>query len=183
MLLFIDQEVTVQRNRRRSNGIQETRNKFLQCLFKEALHRKLAKKPNPCYFPSFELFKDQPLIQKPCDTRFMNSIISAIQRRILIADNDKNLPCSREQSETQYTVEKSDMTGGKRDKDIQVSLIFKHTHVKVNEEYELFDFGAIVGAVGGSLGLFLGFSALDFVLQLLDWLEKMLRKHLSSRIK
>jgi hypothetical protein len=39
------------------------------------------------------------------------------------------------------------------------------------EEYLLFDFNAIVSAVGGSLGLFLGFSCLDFLLRLLAKVE------------
>ncbi len=39
-----------------------------------------------------------------------------------------------------------------------VYVSYTTTRVMVSEEYQLFDFGAIVAAVGGSLGLFLGFS-------------------------
>ncbi len=34
--------------------------------------------------------------------------------------------------------------------------------VQLQEEILMFDFNAIIAAVGGSLGLFLGFSCLDF---------------------
>ena len=36
--------------------------------------------------------------------------------------------------------------------------------VKVNEEYKVYDFNGILGSVGGSLGLFIGFSFLDMMI-------------------
>ncbi len=45
----------------------------------------------------------------------------------------------------------------------QVYVSYSTTMVMVSEEYKLFDFGAIVAAVGGSLGLFLGFSCWQFI--------------------
>ncbi len=44
-----------------------------------------------------------------------------------------------------------------------VYIAYHTTMVMVSEEYKLFDFGAIVAAVGGSLGLFLGFSCWQFI--------------------
>ena len=44
--------------------------------------------------------------------------------------------------------------------------------IKLHEEYIVYDFSGIVGTVGGSLGLFIGFSFLDFVLYLLDNAKK-----------
>ena len=40
--------------------------------------------------------------------------------------------------------------------------------VQVNEEYRVYDFTGILGSVGGSLGLFIGFSFLDMILHILD---------------
>ena len=37
-------------------------------------------------------------------------------------------------------------------------------NVKVNEEYKVYDFNGILGSVGGSLGLFIGFSFLDMMI-------------------
>ena len=39
--------------------------------------------------------------------------------------------------------------------------------VLVYEKYAVYDFGGIVGMVGGSLGLFVGFSFMDFMLMLI----------------
>ena len=39
--------------------------------------------------------------------------------------------------------------------------------VVVYEKYAVYDFGGIVGMVGGSLGLFIGFSFMDFMLMLI----------------
>ena len=40
--------------------------------------------------------------------------------------------------------------------------------VQVNEEYKVYDFTGILGSVGGSLGLFIGFSFLDMILRIID---------------
>ena len=40
--------------------------------------------------------------------------------------------------------------------------------IEVHTEYEVYDFNLIVGCVGGSLGLFVGFSFFDFLLLILD---------------
>ncbi len=44
-------------------------------------------------------------------------------------------------------------------------MAFEHDYKELHEEYKLFDFNAIVASVGGSLGLFLGFSFLDCIWQ------------------
>jgi len=53
----------------------------------------------------------------------------------------------------------------------EVYLSWDDLDVLIEEEYLLLDFNAIVSAVGGSLGLFLGFSCLDFLLKLLSKIE------------
>ena len=42
--------------------------------------------------------------------------------------------------------------------------------IDVYTEIRLYDFAAIVAAVGGSLGLFLGFACLDSVLLFINWI-------------
>ena len=41
--------------------------------------------------------------------------------------------------------------------------------IKVHKKYEVYDFSGIVGTVGGSLGLFIGFSFMDFMLMLINF--------------
>ena len=48
--------------------------------------------------------------------------------------------------------------------------------VLVYEEYLLFDFNAIVSSVGGSLGLFIGFSFLQCVMSIFGLTEKTCQK-------
>ncbi len=48
-------------------------------------------------------------------------------------------------------------------KQVSLSLEFSSMEVEVQEELLIFDFNAILSAVGGSLGLFLGFSFLDYL--------------------
>ena len=43
-------------------------------------------------------------------------------------------------------------------------MTFVSNRVKVTEEYVVYDFNGILAAMGGSLGLFLGFSCFDFLL-------------------
>ena len=45
-------------------------------------------------------------------------------------------------------------------------------YIQVEEEYVVVDFFALVASVGGSLGLFLGFSVLDCLLHLKSGLVK-----------
>ena len=40
--------------------------------------------------------------------------------------------------------------------------------VKVDTEYKVYDFSGILGSVGGSLGLFIGFSFLDMILYIIN---------------
>ena len=55
---------------------------------------------------------------------------------------------------------------GQPDNISQVDMYFFNIDEMVEEEYVLVDLSAIVESVGGSLGMFLGFSFYDFVLLL-----------------
>ena len=47
-------------------------------------------------------------------------------------------------------------------------LRINENEVKVYEEYMVYDFNGILGSVGGSLGLFIGFSFLDVMIHLIS---------------
>ncbi len=51
-------------------------------------------------------------------------------------------------------------------------VAFTTEFVKVISEYLVYDLGAIVAAIGGALGLFLGFSCLGVIYQMLSKLEE-----------
>ena len=50
-----------------------------------------------------------------------------------------------------------------------IAVYYKNMDIEVSEEVLLYDFNALVAAVGGSLGLFLGFSCYSVALEL--WLK------------
>ncbi len=54
----------------------------------------------------------------------------------------------------------------------ELVLFYRTSRVGHTKEVVLYDFGSIVAAVGGSLGLFLGFSCLDTGRKLLEWIGK-----------
>ena len=58
-----------------------------------------------------------------------------------------------------------DYTGGDMR---QLNLKISSPVIDVSTEFEVYDFNGIVGSVGGSLGLFIGFSFFDFLLAILD---------------
>ena len=60
---------------------------------------------------------------------------------------------------------------GRVENESSIALYFRHLEIEENKEYVLVDFITIVAAVGGSMGMFLGFSFLDFGLKFMYWLE------------
>ena len=56
---------------------------------------------------------------------------------------------------------------GNFQKDLYISA---NSERKVNQEYYIYDGLAMVGSIGGSLGLFIGFSFFDFLCLVLDFL-------------
>ena len=52
----------------------------------------------------------------------------------------------------------------------------ENTEVTINEETLFFDFNSIIGAIGGCMSLFVGFSLKDFIFDVLDILLTIRRK-------
>ena len=50
--------------------------------------------------------------------------------------------------------------------------MLEQREVKVEEDYRVYDFNGILGSVGGSLGLFIGFSFLDMMIYLMRRAKK-----------
>ena len=61
------------------------------------------------------------------------------------------------------------------DTDVEVCYGFSTMNIKVDEEYLIYTFADMVGAIGGSYGLFLGFSFLDQLFALLEILQQKLK--------
>ena len=61
-------------------------------------------------------------------------------------------------------------------------FIYKDVRTQLKAEYDLFDLNAIIGSVGGSMGLFLGWSFADIVLSFAEkfWSACMEKKGLNK---
>ena len=56
--------------------------------------------------------------------------------------------------------------------DVEVDYQFPSEEVMYFKEYIIYDFSGMIGSVGGSLGLFIGFSFMDFIFYLINLVEK-----------
>ena len=61
-----------------------------------------------------------------------------------------------------------------------LEVMIDQREVKVEEDYEVYDFNGILGSVGGSLGLFIGFSFLDMMIYLMTKARKWGRRACSG---
>jgi hypothetical protein len=68
------------------------------------------------------------------------------------------VPCSS----TQFSADFIETTGQETKRSLSVWLVLASNIVTIHEEYLVYDFLSFVGSVGGSLGLFVGFSFFDF---------------------
>ena len=54
-------------------------------------------------------------------------------------------------------------------KNVKLALKFESMAVEVSEEYLVYDFANFIGTLGGSLGLFIGFSYTGFIGGIIDY--------------
>ena len=59
---------------------------------------------------------------------------------------------------------------GLKDNEFKIYLRYSSTDINLYKEYYVHDFNSFIGNVGGSLSLFIGFSYVDFIGKLLDYI-------------
>jgi hypothetical protein len=79
-------------------------------------------------------------------------------KAIASAEVECKTPCQVTQYKTEVT-RHADVFPKSR---AYIGLVYRTTSVTINEEYLVYDFSSFIGSVGGSLGLFIGFSYFDF---------------------
>jgi len=129
----------------------------------------------PCWIPQADFFIKQMNDTSigVCQTRedmktmadVMQTVMSKTERRISACLE----PCTTEHISITEKVNPffKDMNSNLT----ELYFTWDHLDVLIEEEYLLMDFNAIVAAIGGSLGLFLGFSCLDFLFKCLSKIE------------
>ena len=92
-------------------------------------------------------------------------------------DTQKIDRCLNQKSFKQYTTrfeqvdfgsKEQDLLNGTEDMNVQFNLYFASTVVDVFEEILIFDEISLIGSLGGSLGLFIGFSFFGYVTTFLN---------------
>ena len=83
--------------------------------------------------------------------------------------------CLYQKSFKQYTTRveqndlgEQDLLNGTEDMNVQFNLMFASTNVDIFEEILIFDEISLLGSLGGSLGLFIGFSFFGYITTFLD---------------
>ena len=66
-----------------------------------------------------------------------------------------------------FEIVKEDLHNGAEDMNVQFNLIFASTIIDIHEEILIFDEISLLGSLGGSLGLFIGFSFFGYITTLL----------------
>ena len=94
-----------------------------------------------------------------------------------IKNTEKIGRCLFQKSFKQYTtrveqfdfeIVKEDLPNGTEDMNVQFNLLFASTNVDIFEEILIFDEISLLGSLGGSLGLFIGFSFFGYVTAFLN---------------
>lgn len=128
-----------------------------------------------CWIPLADFFIKQMNISsiEACYTRENMNTINNVMQETMSKAESKIISCPELCSADLFTLSENEnpIFSEKSENVTEVYLSWDDLDVLIEEEYLLLDFNAIVSAVGGSLGLFLGFSCLDFLLKLLSKIE------------
>lgn len=84
-------------------------------------------------------------------------------------DDVENNGCKKQCTRNSYTAKESKLaTAGDENEDYYLWFLYSSAFIKESREYTLMDFPNIVSAIGGSLGLFLGFSCYGILWDAVD---------------
>ena len=113
-----------------------------------------------------------------CDDYEANLCLgSAMLQKMLETNKRESCPKSCKQVDYTGQVIKTDSLerSWPSDMDMEVCFGFESMRIKIDEEYLIYSFADMIGAIGGSFGLFLGFSFLDQLFALLEILQQKLK--------
>lgn len=146
------------------SGCQEK--PYYQCFEEKLLAQDFSNCPRKC--SSVTSFNNlMPL----CETLEEFSCAHEKAKEIQVNNSDCKKPCSK----TNFLVHKSnyneEATDGKR------NIIFTYEmpvqEMIVEQKYLIYDFGSMLGSIGGTLGMFIGFSFLGSFSTLMGWLQRL----------
>ena len=176
VMLYMDRgykyngELTVERSiqdpGKRSCDVGGTIKRTHQCILES-----MATSCQPCSFPYFTILLGGNNTRVCSSREEVLSTYSCIYSGIFSARSVCQAPCV---VESYKLSSRRKLKLGTQGNSSSFIFYFKHLEIQEQEEYVLFDFSAILAAVGGSMGMFLGFSFLDFGLGMVGRLDKMI---------
>lgn len=125
-----------------------------------------------CYMPQFRSvpFMDRyPLCNSSSSLRRTNDVLRGGMAKAHEYRNCR-FPC---RTIGFWASVRTDFIPGRRTGKSYVTLYFPDTRAKVEGVYTLFDFNSILASIGGSMGLFLGFSFLDSAFFILEKVKRL----------
>ena len=141
-------------------------------LLKQTLHKN---NNRLCWIPQADFFIKQMNISsiEACNTRENMKTINDVMQQIMSKAEREIISCPEPCTTDRFSITENEnpIFSEKSVNVTEMYLSWDDLNVLVEEEYLLLDFNAIVSAVGGSIGLLLGFSCLDFLLKLLSKIE------------
>ena len=103
-----------------------------------------------------------PICKTPKENACMAKAMS------LELNTNASLECPMNCKRVRYSGRKKLNPVFQNNSDIEVDYQFPTEEVMYFKEYIIYDFSGMIGSVGGSLGLFIGFSFLDFIFYLIN---------------
>ncbi len=153
-------------------------NRCIKTFTKDLLKDNLLKNGKKlCWIPQADFFIKQmkDITIEACQTReemrIMEDELYSVMARSMRRISSCPEPCT-----TEHIHLKQKVNPFFRENHTEIYIYWENLDVLIEEEYLLMDLNAIVSAVGGSLGLFLGFSCLGSLLSLLSRIELSLYK-------
>jgi len=154
-------------------------NTCIKTFTKDLLEENLLKNGKKlCWIPQADFFIKQmnDISIEACQTReemiIMENVLYNVMARSVRRISSCPEPCT-----TEHIHLKQKVNPFFRENHTEIYLYWENLDILIEEEYLLMDLNAVVSAVGGSLGLFLGFSCLHFLLSLLSRIELSLCQH------
>ena len=151
-------------NCRQYGGKEDT---YLTCKHRNLVLEMEQKCNTSCYLPMHKTLMEVDGKSRPECT---NSRDIQCQRTFyLVAENNMGESCLDPCEKFEYRGSVQNQEGF-NNKALTLMIMLNTNEVSVFEKYLLFDLSTFIGSVGGSLGLFIGFSYFDFASMLIDFM-------------
>ncbi len=170
------------KHKRNHNGHKNVNeDEYYECVNKVTRDRAKELTPFLCYHPSFKNILGNELASKleSCKTEadFFAAKFMVINAAMKLANGSN---CEMPAIMTTYEVTRTDYLQHLFTKpDMAIMFVtLGNTDIIIEEEYNLQDFAAVIATLGGSVGIFLGWSLFDLIKSVSYGLERVLKRRL-----